>query len=491
MSYEAELAYADLAAKLNRLGQSHVFTFWPHLTPTQQADFAKQLNSLDWDLIANLAETVVKHPQKFELKGKVEPAPYYPNIPADAAMRQKYAAAFKRGEDLLRQGKVAAFVVAGGQGTRLGWDGPKGTFPATAIQKKSLFLCFAEFLLALGKRYNHPGGGIPFYIMTSPQNDAATRDFWKKHNYFGMSPADLMFFPQDQMPALSPTGKVLLESKNSLALSPNGHGGSLLALHKSGALADMKKRGITQISYFQVDNPIVRCIDPLFIGLHDLDNAQMSSKMLPKTFPKEKLGNFAIIDHKLTVIEYSDLPDDLAEQRLPNGELRFRSGSIALHAIRRDFVESLNQMGERGRGGHGFALPFHRAEKKVPCIDLDTAALIDPQKPNAVKLETFVFDALPLTTQSIIYETNRLDEFAPIKGPTGIDSAETSPKVTTQRNADWLEQAGIPIPRNPDNTPNCTIEIAPSFALYPADIPAKKSKTKIPPIPPGGKLYLP
>src|SRR5690348_3681020 len=143
------MAYADLAAKLNAIGQSHVMRFWAHLTPDQQADFDKQLNALDWDLISNLAENVVKHPHKFELKGKVEPAPYYPNVAPDDATMQKYKQALARGEDLIKQGKVAAFVVAGGQGTRLGWDGPKGTFPATPVKKKPLFQCFAEFLAAL------------------------------------------------------------------------------------------------------------------------------------------------------------------------------------------------------------------------------------------------------------------------------------------------------------------------------------------------------
>ena len=477
MGYLEEMKYSDLAARLNAIGQAHVFRFWQHLTPDEQNEFAKQIESLDWDLIARLIETIVKHPQKFELKGEVQPAPFYENKPADPARQKKLTDAFLRGEELLRQGKIAAFVVAGGQGTRLGWDAPKGTFPATPVKHKSLFQCFAEYLIALGERYGHP---IPFYIMTSPQNDAATRQFWYTHHFFGMPSKDVVFFPQDQMPAIGFDGKVLLERKDSLALSPNGHGGSLMALWKSGAIADMQKRGITQISYFQVDNPIVRCIDPLFVGLHDLDGGQMSSKMLPKAFPKEKLGNFALIDGKMHVIEYSDLPDELAEQRLPDGELRFRSGSIALHAIRVDFVESINR--------HGFALPFHRAEKKVPHIDMESGAPVEPAKPNAVKLETFVFDALPLTQVSDVYETDRLDEFAPIKQAQGIDSPATSHATTTKRNAMWLEQAGIKVPRKADNTADCTIEIASSFALYAGDIPAKKSQ--VPAIHPGDKVYL-
>ena len=221
----------------------------------------------------------------------------------------------------------------------------------------------------------------------------------------------------------------------------------------------MQSRGITQISYFQVDNPIVRCVDPTFIGVHDLDGAQMSSKMLPKAFPKEKLGNFCLIDGKMTVIEYSDLPDELAEQRLADGELRFRAGSIALHAIRVDFVETINKGSGSGGGQDardtGFALPFHRAEKKIPCIDLDTGAPIKPSKPNAVKLETFVFDALPLTSTSIIYETDRLDEFAPIKQAEGVDSPATSEAWTTRRNASGL---------NPPASKSPAIRTAPLIA---------------------------
>jgi UDP-N-acetylglucosamine/UDP-N-acetylgalactosamine diphosphorylase len=345
------------------------------------------------------------------------------------------------------------------------------------VKHKTLFQCFAEFLLATGERY---GKAIPFYIMTSPQNDGPTRAFWEEHGYFGMDPKNVMFFPQDQMPAIAFDGKVLLEKKDSLALSPNGHGGSLLALWKSGAIGDMKKRGITQISYFQVDNPIVRCVDATFLGLHDLDGAQMSSKMLPKAYPKEKLGNFALINNKMSVIEYSDLPDELAEQRLANGDLRFRAGSIALHAIRVDFVEELNK--------EGFALPFHRAEKKIPYLDLETGEPVKPEKPNAVKLETFVFDALPLTDKSIIYETDRLDEFAPIKNAEGVDSPQSSKETTTERNAQWLEAAGVKVPRKGDGKADCVIEISPHFALFSWDVPGKKGR--IPEIKPGASVYL-
>ena len=340
------------------------------------------------------------------MPANLQPAPWYAHTPADAD-KPRYAQARTHGETLIAEGKVAAFTVAGGQGTRLGWDGPKGTFPATPIRGLTLFACFAEYLKKAEEKYGVP---VPWYVMTSPINDAPTRAFFAENQNFGLDPANIMIFPQAMMPAIDmATHKVLLAKPHELALSPNGHGGSLKALWTSGAIADMKKRGAEQISYTQVDNPIVRMLDPLFIGLHALDNAQMSSKMLPKAFPKEKLGNFCLVDGKMTVIEYSNLPDELAEQRTDDGELKFRAGSIALHAIRTDFVETLNT------GADGFSLPFNRAEKKVAYWDDANQQTVTPETPNAVKLETFVFDALPMTQASIIYETDRTDEFGPIK----------------------------------------------------------------------------
>ncbi len=475
--YNSNPKHDELAEKAAAVGQEHIFKFYDSLSEADKRHLDLQAAAIDWDLIAGLIRDVVLKPEPFKLPEHIEPAPYFSYKPADTAARDHYTLAKQRGVSLLREGKIAAFVVAGGQGTRLGWPGPKGTFPATPIKKKPLFQCFVEYIRAMETRHHTT---IPFYIMTSTVNHAATVDFFKKHQYFSMPESQIMFFSQDMIPAVGFDGKVLLESPCSMALSPNGHGGSLLALHKSGALSDMRRRGVTQISYFQVDNPIVRCVDPLFIGLHDLHEADMSSKMLPKAFGKEKLGNFCLVDGKITVIEYSDLPEELAEARLPDGQLKFRAGSIALHAIRRSFVEQLN--------AHGFALPYHRAEKKVPHIDLNTGDATNPAKPNAVKLETFVFDALPLAQQSIIYETDRLDEFAPIKNSQGVDSPASAADIITRRNANWLESAHIKTPRKPDGSPDAVIELSAAFAIYPEDVVDKYAC--VPEIKPGTQVYL-
>lgn len=450
--------------KLAEVGQDHVLRFWDRLSEPERKQLLDQIESVDWQELARLIRSHVLAKPQVKVPEDVQPAPWYPCRP-EGELVGKYERARQRGWELIRAGKVAAFTVAGGQGTRLGWDGPKGAFPATPIRGLPLFGCFAEYIRNMQKR---TGARIPWYIMTSPANDAATREFFRQQNYFGLDPADVMFFTQGMMPAVDmATGKVLLESPGSLALSPNGHGGSLKALWTSGAIADMKRRGIEHISYIQVDNPIVRVLDPLFIGLHDLDGSEMSSKMLPKRDPMEKLGNFCMVDGKVMVIEYSDLPEELARERLPDGTLRFLAGSIAIHCLRVDFVERLNS------GREGFSLPFHRAEKKVPFVNLETGQPIRPEKPNAVKLETFVFDALPMCQKAIIYETDRIDEFAPIKnadGPGVQDSPATSKAIQIERAARWLEANGVEVARDQEGKPAAVIEISQLTAIYPEDL---------------------
>ena len=443
--------FAALRDKLHRAGQSHALRFFDRLSDEGKRKLTSQLQALDLDDIAELAESQVRGKAHLPLPKKIEPVQAYPRTPR-ADQGDLYQRAERRGHELLRQGKVGAFLVAGGQGTRLGYDGPKGEFPVTPVKNKPLFQVFAEQLRAHSR---DAGRSIPWYIMTSDTNDAATRAFFEKHNYFGYLSEDVFFFQQGMMPAFDMNGKMLLAEKDSLALSPDGHGGSLRALAKSGALADMNRRGVEHLSYFQVDNPLVHTIDPLFLGLHDLTGSEMSSKMIPKSGPLEKVGNFVNGDGKLQVIEYSDLPDDLARQTNPDGSLRFNAGSIAIHALRRDFIERLNQTGR-------LELPWHRAEKKVEHID-ERGDEVKPEKPNAVKLEQFVFDAIPLARNPIVFETDRAEEFSPVKNAEGVDSPATSRRDQIRRAARWLREAGVEVPIK-GNEPDAVIEISPLYA---------------------------
>jgi UDP-N-acetylglucosamine/UDP-N-acetylgalactosamine diphosphorylase len=441
----------EIREKLKKIDQLQVLAFWDRLNSGQREKLSGQLATLHLDSIAELAETEIRHKPQIPLPRDIQPVQAYPREP-DATRRQLYDDAEQRGHELLRQGKIGAFLVAGGQGTRLGYDGPKGEFPVTPVKNKPLFQVFAEQLLGHSR---DSGKSIPWYIMTSEVNDAPTRDFFKKHTYFGYPAGDVYFFQQGMMPAFDMDGKLLLAETDSLALSPDGHGGSLRALDKSGALADMRKRGVEHLSYFQVDNPLVHTIDPLFLGLHDITGSEMSSKTIPKANALEKVGNFVIGDGKLQVIEYSDLPESLAMQTNPDGSLRFNAGSIAIHALRRDFVERLNQGGR-------LQLPWHRAEKKVPYVDASGKS-IKPEKPNAVKLEQFVFDAIPLAKNAIVYTTDRSEEFSPVKNAEGVDSPATSRRDQIRRAARWLRDAGIEVPTK-GTEPDAAIEISPLLA---------------------------
>jgi UDP-N-acetylglucosamine/UDP-N-acetylgalactosamine diphosphorylase len=468
----------DIAAvrrKLKEVGQSHVLAFYETLDPVARQNLLKQLQTLDFNSLGELIEQYVKTKPTLALPTNIEPVPVYPRF-ADPSRKAMYEEAQRRGHELLAAGKVGAFLVAGGQGTRLGYEGPKGEYPITPVKNKPLFQVFAEQLLAHGRQ---SGKTIPWYIMTSENNDVQTRAFFHKHHFFGYAEDAVLFFQQGMMPAFAMDGRLLLAEKDSLALSPDGHGGSLRAMDKSGALKDMRDRGVEHLSYFQVDNPLVYCIDPLFLGLHDITGSEMSSKTVPKAHAMERVGNFVVGDGVLQVIEYSDLPESLAQQTNPGGSLRFNAGSIAIHALRVSFIERLNEGGR-------LRLPWHRAEKKVPCVN-DNGQLVKPDRPNAVKLEQFVFDAIPLAQNAMVYATDRAEEFSPVKNAEGADSPETCRRDQIRRHARWLRDAGAEVPYR-GTEPDAKIEISPLKAVSPDDLKGKPLPVKQ--IKPGSVVYL-
>jgi len=467
----------EIRHKLTAIEQEHLLKFYDELDNEQKKSLLEQLAELDYAHIPTWVEHYVKNACPLAVPTEFGPAPSYPAEPTTTELQKKYAQAVALGESLIRAGKVAGFVVAGGQGTRLGFDGPKGDFPISPVKKKTLFCLFAESLLAAGRKYNTT---IPWYIMTSPLNHDATEAIFEKANYFGLNKKDVFMFQQGTLPNFDLNGKILLADKDAIAEGPDGHGGSLKALYKSGAVADMRRRGVEILSYWQVDNPLIKTIDPLFIGLHVMDKSQMSSKALKKSHPLEKVGNFCQVGGKVTVIEYSDLPDEQALRKNADGSLVFELGSIGIHLIDVAFIEHLNS-------GDDFALPFHRAVKKIACIDA-AGNPVTPKEPNGVKLETFVFDALPMAERSMILQTRREEEFAPVKNASGADSPEVTHQMMIARAANWLQKAGINVPRKADGSPDCVIEIAPTFALCAEDVKAKAAA--IPPIKAGQSVVL-
>jgi UDP-N-acetylglucosamine/UDP-N-acetylgalactosamine diphosphorylase len=446
-----------LIEKFNLAGQGHVFKFWDRLNASQRNALAQDAAEIDLAELAELSRTLIPSPGKSAAGASVsleglEPAPYLP-LPENGGDAAKWAEAYDVGEDALSKGKVAAFVVAGGQGTRLGYDGPKGCYPATPVRKAPLFQVFAEKLRAAGKRYGRP---IPWLIMTSDLNDFATRSFFEKNAFFGLDKNQVIFFRQGRMPAVDADGKILLATPSSIAMSPNGHGGSLRAVVTSGAAKRLENEGIDAISYWQVDNPIVQIIDPAFIGFHALTNSEMSSKMVPKAYPLEKVGHFCKQNGKFVVIEYSDLPNAMQEQVGPDGRLRFLAGSVAIHIFSRTFIE---RMGGTGAG----KLPFHLAHKKIATVDA-SGNEVQPDKPNGYKFEMFVFDALPFSKNPVIIEGARGDEFSPIKNAEGIDSPASCRRDQLRQWVRWAKAAGICLPTDAEGATPFNWEVSPLFA---------------------------
>ncbi len=442
-----------LIEKFERAGQGQVFAYFDQLPPEGQRRLIDEAREIDLDEVALLTRTLLSKDAAtgVNLEG-LEPAPFEKR-PDHGGDSEAWTRAKVAGEDALRAGRVAAFTVAGGQGTRLGYEGPKGTFPVTPLRQKTLFQVFAEKIRAAGLRYDRP---LHWFIMTSHANHEATETFFVEHGFFGIERERVHFFRQGRMPAVTFEGKIMLEAKDSIALSPDGHGGSLRALARSGSLDLMLREGITTLSYFQVDNPLVRCIDPAFIGWHQLRRSEMSSKMVPKAYAEEKVGHFCVQNGKTIVVEYSDLPMALQKETEVDGSLRFIAGSIAIHVLDREFVRRV------AAGGKDVSLPFHRADKKIPTIDADGNP-VKPEKPNGVKFEMFVFDALPFARNPVVIETPRENDFSPVKNAAGVDSPQTCRDDQLRQYARWLKAGGATFEADRTGLPAATIEVSPLF----------------------------
>ncbi|HEU5078348.1 MAG TPA: UDPGP type 1 family protein [Opitutaceae bacterium] len=472
------MAKLPIIEAFERAGQGHVFAFFPQLDEAAQQRLVADAQEIDLAEVSQLTKTLLSQSAaSIDLEG-LAPAPYE-KLPDHGGNAAEWAQAKKVGEEALRAGRVAAFTVAGGQGTRLGYDGPKGTFPVTPVKAKTLFQVFAEKIKAAAARFGKP---LHWFIMTSHVNHDATEAFFKKNNFFGLDAKRVHFFRQGRMPAVDFQGKILLETTSSIAMSPDGHGGSLRALARSGALDLMAREGIDTLSYFQVDNPLVRFLDPAFIGFHLLRKSDMSSKMVPKAYAEEKLGHFCEQKGKLVVVEYSDLPMSLQRETDASGQLRFIAGSIAIHVLDTAFIRRMAE------GGPGVSLPFHRADKKIPTID-PSGKPVKPEKPNGVKFEMFVFDALPFANNPLVIETRRKDDFSPVKNAEGVDSPKSCREDQLRQFTRWFKANGAEVAADDSGLPKAVFEVSPLFG-YDEDSFAeswKKRATK--PVVTGG-LYL-
>jgi UDP-N-acetylglucosamine/UDP-N-acetylgalactosamine diphosphorylase len=435
--------HIELVKKIFTSNQDHVLEFWHELDEIKRENHLTRLSKVDFTLLARLIKENLED-VAVDKKGREISPPQIINIPKTQEEKAAYRKARKLGESILGKGEVAVFVVAGGQGTRLGFEGPKGMFPISPVRNKTLFNLFAEKILALNRRYSTT---LPWFIMTSEENDEVTKKYFQENNYFGLGKENIFIFQQGMIPAIDINGKLILREKHEIFMNPDGHGGSLLALYVSGAIKEMRKRGIKHIFYFQVDNPLVKIADPAFIGYHILNKADMSAKVTSKVGPEERVGVYGYINGKIGVIEYSDLTKEEMHAKAGNGNLLYNAGNLAIHVISLDFVERLNK--------GGLKLPYHVARKKIESRTGDI---------DGVKFETFVFDAFANAERYAIMEVKRAEDFAPVKNREGVDSPASSRKMQTELFAEWLEAAGVNVPRKDGNVDG-KLEISPLFAL--------------------------
>ena len=436
--------------------QAGVMRFWDELNDGGKEKLAAQIGDIDFEQLATL---IADEDEKPDFAAMAESAGSPPSVSADGSgCDWSIEQAIQAGETALRSGEVGAVVVAGGQGTRLGFDKPKGMFPIGPISNRTLFEVFADRLIAIGKRY---GVAIPFYVMTSEATDSDTREYFEAKNYLGLDPSQVKIFKQGTMPAVdADSGKILLAAKDSLALSPDGHGGTVRALDRSGALSDAEARGVKYLAYIQVDNPLANLCDPAFIGHHILSKSEMTSQVVRKRYPTEKVGNVVLVDGKVQIIEYSDLPNSAAQMTNEDGSLKLWAGSIGVHIIDIAFLRRMAKSTS--------ALPFHRASKKVPHLD-EQGQSVNPSQPNAVKFERFIFDLLPLAANAFVVEGLPSNVFAPVKNAEGAetDTASLAKKAISDQHRGWAESAGATL------ADTAIVEINPQYALDSSELSAK------------------
>jgi UDP-N-acetylglucosamine/UDP-N-acetylgalactosamine diphosphorylase len=451
-------SYESLRTRLESYQQQHVLQFWDDLSDQQRDQLCGQIEDLDLELLSTL---IAGQDAKQDFAALAASASSPPAVRADGSgANWTLKDAHKRGEQALQAGEVGAVIVAGGQGTRLGFDQPKGMFPVGPVSQRTLFQFFADRLVATGDRY---GADIPLYVMTSDATDAETRQYFEQNDYLGLSPENVRIFKQGTIPAAdASTGKLLLSSKDSLALSPDGHGGTVRALVKSGSLSDAEQRGVKHFFYIQVDNPLANLCDPTLIGHHLMAQSEMTTQVVRKRYPMEKVGNVVFAQGHVQIIEYSDLPESAAEATDPDGQLKLWAGNIAVHVIDVAFLKRMSQSAG--------VLPFHRALKKVPYVD-PSGQLVDPCEPNATKFERFIFDLLPQAANAFVVESLPSEAFAPVKNAEGdaTDTPSLARAAISDLHRGWLEQAGALVDQG------VQVEINPRFSLSSSDLAGKIS----------------
>lgn len=392
--------YNEAMEKLKKYGQEHVLKYYAELPDEQRNTLIEQIDRTDFTVIGQEAET--------GKRGTIAPIKAM-TIPEIDMGRERFE---RIGMEAVKAGKLGAVLLAGGMGTRLGSDAPKGMYDIGISKPVYIFQRLIENLMKVVEK---AGNYIQLFVMTSEKNHDATVGFFKEHDYFGYDKDYIAFFKQDMAPAADFDGKVYMEAKDSIATSPNGNGGWFLSMKKSGLLELVEKRGIEWLNVFAVDNVLQSIADPVFAGAVLEGGYSVGSKVIRKVNPQEKVGVMCTEDGRPSIVEYIELTEDMLTQRDENGEYAYNFGVILNYLFK---VDKLVNLLER-------KLPYHKSAKKIPYIN-EAGELVKPEEPNGYKYEQFILDMIQMLDSCLPFEVVRGKEFAPIKNKTGVDSVESA-----------------------------------------------------------------
>ena len=390
---------------LKKYHQEHLLNFYEELSKEEQESLLNQLLEIDFKTMQELYEGTKK--SMTVSNDKIEPIEYIDKEKMSKEQKEQYE---KIGEEIITSGKYAVATMAGGQGTRLGHSGPKGTY--YLVNNKSLFEIFYDELNKANQKYNVT---IPWYIMTSRENNKETIEFFEKNNYFGYNKEYIKFFSQGELPTINKEGKILLAEKGLVKEAADGNGGIFSSMNKNGIIDDMIEKQVEWLFIGAIDNALLKMVDPLLVGIAHSSGVLAAAKSLVKCSPTEKVGVFCKKNNQPSVIEYTELPEEMANLRDENGELFYGESHIMCNMFHVDVLKSI---GER-------KLPYHQAFKKINYIN-EKGEKVEASEPNAYKFESFIFDAFETIPELKILRVKREEEFAPVKNATGVDSPETA-----------------------------------------------------------------
>lgn len=403
------MTYQEALAKCEAAGQAHVLRYYEELSEASKKALLTQIEETDFSVLSSVA-----HKDELQKKGKIAPLACL-QLPAIEAEKDKYQSI---GVDAIRAGKVGAVLLAGGMGTRLGSDDPKGMYNIGLTKDVFIFQRLIENLMDVVKLTDT---WIPLYVMTSDKNHDATTAFFAEKNYFGYNKDYVFFFQQEMAPASDYAGKVYMEAKDKMSTSPNGNGGWFSSMAKWGILDKVHEAGVEWLNVFAVDNVLQRIADPLFVGAVIDKDCAVGAKVVKKNAPDEKVGVMCLEDGRPSIVEYYELTDELMNTKDEAGEPAYNFGVILNYLFR---VKDLEEIMSRN-------LPLHIVEKKIPYMD-EAGKLVKPETPNGYKFEQLVLDMIHELSSCLPYEVVREREFAPIKNKTGVDSVESARELCRQ-----------------------------------------------------------